>query len=125
MSSLVEREIKELKKLVTKFIIVGIILAAGFIYFDKEHPEKFDESGWRYESLNMNDEFELPYKYNNLLSTKEGILSEVVLYIGKNKYDQLDVFHPRYEVVDEVAFLLYDGVKGGLGITDGKGHWII
>ena len=125
METSVERDIKGLKKLAKKFIVIGIILVAGFIYIDKAHLIKGDGSRWRYESLNNNDKFELPYKYNNLLSTKEGVLTEALLYMRQYEYDQLDVFHPGYEVVDEDTIILYDGVKNGYGITDGKGHWII
>ena len=125
METSVERDIKELKNLAKKFFVIGVILAVVLFVVDKAHLIKADGSRWRYESLNMNDEFKLPYKHNNLLSTKEGVLTEYLLYRGQYEYNQQDVFHPKYKVVDKDAIILYDGVKKGYGITDGEGNWII
>ena len=131
METMVESNIKKIKYLAKKFIISGILIAVFLFAVDmlrvailRGHDFDEDgESGSVCESL-KNTEFELPYHYYNLLSAKEGVLTELIRKIDDEEID-INTFHPYYKYLDDNHIILNDGINDKLGITDGKGHWVL
>ncbi len=126
-----ENCIKKLNRIIKVFVIAGISLAVLLLVVDKAELIDFrGEFDYSYgskrehcESL-KNSDVVLPYKYNNLLSAKEGILTETIRNIDNDRISKW-AFHPDYEWVDDRFVVFYDGIKKRYGITDGKGNWII
>ena len=120
--------IKKINRIIKIFVIAGISLGVLLLVVDKAklidlRGIEDDYSSKHCESL-KNSDIVLPYKYYNLLSAKEGAWTEFT-HFSDYKEAGKRALHPGYEYVDDRYIVLYDGVREGYGITDGKGNWLI
>ena len=112
----VEEKIKELMKLAGFYLCLGIVWAVFLFIAEKTRcvdfrgdVSEYKEYGMTYDSFCfLNDmDFKLPYKVNNYLSAKDGVLTEVVVA----DVACIEDFRLDYENVDDNLIIFRDHIE--------------